>query len=497
MTNAVLIPARPWLWAGLLIAALAAAVTPAQAADADRAYLRSKLSFRYVDQPNQLIQLPEILDNAAIAAGTETGTFWSSTKVRGLQGLVRALLREPSKGGDDYLQFLAAGILKVLDKPVMLTLVNDVDAPLTSQALTHWDACDDRRGHAWPCASNMATSDDFRAQCARRNGQSAPGRRDFWAGQMTLGQAVFNGTKAERATGTFIHELVHTQDRSDREDVRFWLSNRWYNYGADGTHYTIEAVPNLRSTYQEGIANTMRLALDMEQRRDMFRWFANNDVVLVEKALTPQGLYLNDHPCASVWSFPSQDIWLYDQLKKAGAREVTSTTPVAGYAQYQIRSIPPRFIVHNEYIVALTFAEYAWHLGLGKVLRALKTNDKDLFRSTASPIAKLYETLCTMGLDGRPLSAVQNVNEAGPKAYLIPLAYADYFTSYQARTKTDYASIFENKLPQAWVDLYWDGYKDAVRDAARINGSRKLEFGDLTDIAIALGVNRSEPDEGP
>lgn len=489
-------PRRLRLLAASLLLAVAAAPAPAAAGDAERTYLRGKLVFYYVNAPNTVTALPEILNNAAIAGGTETGGFWTSTKVPGLQRLVRALLNEPAKGGDDYLQLVTSWIVKVLDKPVMLTLVNDVDAPMTSAAMTRWDACDNGSGRAWPCASNMATMDDWRAQCAKKQGKSAPARRDFWAGQMTLGQTVFSTGAGGDPLATFIHELVHTQDRSDRQDVRFWLSSRWNNYGADGTHFTVEAVPNLRSTYQEGIANTMALFIDNDTRKKMFDWFANNDIVIVEKALVPQSVYLNTHPCASAFEFPSQDIWLYNQLKAAGAKEIT-TNPIAGYAQFQIRSIPPKFIVHNEYIIAMTFSEYAWHLGMGKFLRALKTNDALLFRTPNSPIAKLYETLCTMGLEGRPLSSVQNVNEAGPKPYLIPLAYADFFTSYQAKTKAEYAAIFENKLPQAWVDMYWDGYSGAVRATAPIDATHKPRFDQLTDIAIALGVNQSTADTGP
>jgi len=489
---------RQLLLVSLFTAACFGAARPASADDADRTYLLGKLVFYYVDTPNQTTVPPLILDNGAIARGTESGLFWTSPKVPGLQRLVRALVKPPSQGGDESLQSLAAWILKVLDKPVMLTLVNDVDAPLSAGAFTRWDACDDGHGRAWPCASNIATMDDWRATCARRNNEAPPARRDYWAGQMTLGQTVFTTGSGGNTLATFVHELVHTQDRSDRQDVRFWLSSRWYNYGADGKHYTVEAVPNLRATYQEGIANTMALTVDSEMRRKMFKWFADNDVVLVEKALAPRSVYLNDHPCASAFEFPSQDIWLYDQLRVAGAHEVTSTPPMlAGYAEFQIRSIPPQFIVHNEYIISLTFSEYAWHMGLGKFLRAIKTNDAALFRTPASPIAKLYETLCTMGLEGRPLASVQNVNEAGPKPYLIPLAYADYFTGYQSRSKADYASIFENKLPQAWVDLYWDGYKDAVRSAAVLDTTHKPQFSHLTDIAIALGVTQSVPDQGP
>jgi len=479
------------LWAVALMPLLALA-TPA-AADTDAQYLRNKISFRYVDQPNDTSRAPQVLDNIGIWQGTEAGAFWAKRNIPGLQRIVRALLKEPAKGGDGNLQFVAGQIIRVLDKPVIIMLINDVDAPLTAAAFDQWDACDDGSGRAWPCASNMATSDDIRQNCARALSKPDPGRHDAWAGQMALGQSVFSGGMAPEALGTFIHELVHTQDRSDRRTHMFWLSGRAFHYGSDGTHYRTEAVPNLASTYQEGIANTLRLVVDSTVRAKMFQWFANDDVVMVEKA-PPRNTGLGQLPCSTPVTAPSEDIWLYDQLKAAGAREIAQTPPDPGYAYYHIRSMPPRFIVHSEYIIALTFSEYARHMGLSKFMAALRTNDATIFRVSTSPIAQLYNTLCTAGLEGRPLSSVTGVNETGPKPYLIPLAYADYFTGYRSQSKADFASIFENMLRPEWVDLYWDGYKDEVRAAVPIDATHTPKFENLTDIAIALGVNRSEPE---
>ena len=144
------------------------------------------------------------------------------------------------------------------------------------------------------------------------------------------------------------------------------------------------------------------------------------------------------------------DLWLYTKLRAAGVREVQrSPNPFPGYAYFRIRDLPPRFIAHNEMIIALVFSEYARHLGLSKFMNALKANDRTLFRVSTSPIAQLYSTLCRAGLDGRPLSAVTGVTEAGPKPYLIPLAYADYFTAYRSQSKDDYKAIFENMLPRS------------------------------------------------
>ncbi len=487
-TRAVAGAALHWIAVGTLLA-----VAVPAAADTDAQYLRNKISFRYADQPNTTAQAPVVLDNIGIWQGTETGTFWTKTNIPGLQRVVRALIKEPSKGGDASLQFVASKIIKVLDKPVIVMLLNDVDASLTASAFNQWDACDDGNGHAWPCAFNMATRDDQRENCAKVLSKPVPARRDAWAGQLTLGQAFFTGPQASEALGTFIHELVHTQDRSDGRAHMFWLSSRPFNYGSDGTHFRTEAVPNLAASYQEGIANTLRLVVDNNVRTHMFQWFANDDVVMVEKA-PPRGTGVGSLPCYTAVTAPSEDIWLYDQLKAAGATEIAQTPPDPGYAYYHIRSMPPRFIVHSEYIIALTFSEYARHMGLAKFLAALKANDATIFRVSTSPVAQLYNTLCFAGLDGRPLSSVTGVNEAGPKPYLLPLAYADYFTGYRSRSKADFASIFEGMLRPEWVDLYWDGYKDEVRAAVPIDATHKPKFENLTDISIALGVNTSSPE---
>jgi hypothetical protein len=480
--------AAPLFTAALLLSASAAS------AQTDRDYLKNKLSFRYVGTPNNLSSAVEVLDNAAVASGTENGTFWASPAVSGLQGMVRKLLKAPGQGGDANLQYVVAKTVKIQDRPVMILMVNDVTAPLSADAMNHWDACDDGAGHAWPCASNASTTDDQRQQCAESRHQTPPARLDAtWAGQMTLGQAAFNGGTAGSATGTFVHELVHTQDRSDRRAHMFTISRHSYHYGSDGTHYDIEAVPNLASTYQEGIANAVMMTVDTREAQRLFDWFANNDVMMVEKNVpVPPGTGAGAAPCWTVVTTPSADIWLYNQLTAAHVREVQRTpNPYPNYAYFRIRDLPPRFIVHNENIIALVFSEYARHLGLQKFMDALKTNDRTIFRVSTSPIAQLYNTLCRAGLEGRPLSAVTGVNEAGPKPYLIPLAYADYFTAYRSQSKDDYKSIFENMLPQEWIDLYWDGYKDAVRSAVPIDATHTPQFTNLTDISIALGVNQS------
>jgi hypothetical protein len=99
--------------------------------------------------------------------------------------------------------------------------------------------------------------------------------------------------------------------------------------------------------------------------------------------------------------------------------------------------------------------------------------------------------MCTAGLSlGQTLVSVSQSGRNEPKKYLLPLAFADYFTSYKSTTKADFSAVFENMLPSGWIDLYWATEKDHVRNAVPITTP---EWKDLTDIAITLGITMSEP----
>src|SRR5439155_3239334 len=405
----------------------------------DRDYLKTKLSFRYVAQPNETSSTPAVLDNNAVASGTEAGAFWTNRNIPGLQNLVRSLLREPAHGGNMNLQHVVASVVKILDRPVLIRLLDDTVAPLTSDAYQQWEACRDPSGQrAWPCARNAAVDDDAREQCSQAHHESVPSRRDAtWAGLMTLGQAAFNAGNAGNPLCTFVHELVHTQDRSDGSAHMFTVSQRSYKYGSDRQHYYYEAMPNLAATYQEGIADAVMMMVDGGISQQMFDWFSRNDVMMVEKTVLAPGTGAGPAPCWTTVTSPSPDIWLYDQLHTAGVREVVPSNPYPGYAYFLVRDLPPRFIVHNEFIIGLVFSEYAQHLGLQRFLDALKQNDGTLFRTCASSIAVLYDALGRAGMGGGrpqqtflPPGALEGRPDDQPKPYLIPLAYADYFTSY-------------------------------------------------------------------
>jgi hypothetical protein len=478
--------------ARLLAACLVAVTVPATAGadEADRRVTAQKLSFRYVDQPNNTSASysPQVLDNAAIQKGEETGAFWTNANMARLQRLVRGLLRT-----DDNLQHYAAKILSLAPNPVIVYLIDDSGGPITSQAAAeNFGVCLSSQNRAWPCAINMSLADDFRQECYRRIKQPVPARRDgAWSGQMSLG--AFHVTTDAWASATFIHELVHTQDRTEDRGHLFWVGGRNYRYGADDAHYTVELVPNRAFTYKEGIANTISLLFDGAESLRYFNWFANNGNALVEHAMAPVGTGPGTvHQCFDVTA-PSPDVWLYNQLQKAGVKSAGQVKQGgAVYEQYPIRTLPPKFIVSNEFILASIFSEYVRHLQLDNFFNAIRAANNTLYRASGSGTATLFDVLCRAGLPaGRSAQDLVNAraSQAGPKPYLIPLAFADYFTAYRAATKAEYAEIFENLLPQAWIDLYWDGEKDNVRAAVPITATPRT--GDLTSIAIALGVTSS------
>ena len=397
-------PASALLAAGLLLGGWTAGAS----AD-DRDYLQGKLAFRYVHQPNTTSSTPEVLDNAAVAAGTETGTFWSNTQVPGCTASCARSWKPAGRGGDGHLQFVAAQIIKILDKPVIIMLLNDVGTPLTTAAFSQWDACDNGSGRA-----GRAPPTWTRATTRGRTARAPPGTPRARAPHGVGGtdgprQTVFVSDPGW-ATSTFIHELVHTQDRSDRrahvlgEQPRLSLRRGRNAFG-------VEAVPNLAATYPEG-------SRTRSPRRE--RAAAHGDVQLVlEQRRRREGARSSRHgsrlhgSCYTVVTAPSptSGCTTSSARRAPGAdrdREpARRATPTTGSGPAGALHRAQR--VHPVPDLGVRAAP-----GALRFMQALKANDATLFRVSTSPVAQLYSTLCSIGLEGRPLSSVVGVNEAGP-----------------------------------------------------------------------------------
>lgn len=462
----------------------------------DRETIRDLMRFYYVERINDSSYTPALLENTAIMQGRESGPFWTNRNMVGPQRLVRSLL---SASGDANLQRITAKVLRIMNRPIKVNLLDDSAANVGSVAERLYGACPSGRGKAWPCASNMTTSDDFAANCARILGTRPPARRDgTWGGEICMGAVYFTGGSQTAKMGTIIHELLHTQDYTDGRAHLFWVGTTLYRYGSDDVHYGTEAIPNMAVTYQEGAANIMKLLYDGQGLRDMFRWFSTNDHMLVEQARHAPGTGPSSslHRCHEA-SAPSPDVWLYNQITAAGIRpEGTVSANGSTYGLFRIRSLPAPIIAHNEYILAMLGAMYAEHVGENKLFNAIHAVNSQGRRTSGSWLAMFYQSLCSQALPaGQTIQTLVRSPPASgvPRPYLLPLAYVDYFTGYTAQNKDSFKAIFENQsYMNEWVDLYWDYGRDLVRTAVPM---RNLEFRNLTDIAIAMGVNQSRPDQ--
>lgn len=462
----------------------------------DRNTIRDLMKIYYVERINDESYTPVLLDNTAIMSGSETGSFWTTTAMSGPQNLVRALLKPSSSGGDANMQRIAAKILKILNKPVKVNLLNDAVASVGAVAQRRYGACLGGNSKAWPCASNMTTSNDYSENCARILGVPAPARTDnLWAGNVCMGTAYFSGTgNITSKFSTILHELVHTQDYTDGRGHLFWVGTTYYRYGADGSHYGTEAIPNRALTYKEGIANAIRLMYDNPRLNEMFNWFASDGNLLVEQAIHPINSSPSDslHPCREA-SSPSPDVWLYNQLIAAGVTPTGHST--SGYGLFRLRSLPARFIAHNEYILAMLGEEYSKHVNEASFFDAIKDVNSQGLRTSSSGYSMLIESLCKQAIPaGVNFASLETSSPASvPKPYLFPLALLDYFTGYRANTEEDFRDIFENQsYMNDWIRLYWVNGKDLVRTAVPMTNPRREN---LTDIAVSLGINTSSMEQ--
>lgn len=446
-------------------------------AEADRQLLVERLELQYVADPAGASAGLEVLDNEEVAAGTENGAFWSNASMAPVHTLVRELLQPADQGGDAHFQFLAARVVSIgpAGLKVRVRLLDDATAALTATdgsganvARSRWGGCIRSNGRAWPCARHLRADE---------------GQASTYVGYMWLGAHYFStGNKRD----TFLHELVHTQDRTSGRAHLFTVGGVRYRYGADDVHYGVELVPDRSMTYKEGIANAVRLMYNTQRAQRYFDLFATNDFLLVEKTQPPAGSGF--HP----------DAWLYTQLQAAGVPEETLPPALLSqynaniqnnYAFYRIHNLPPRFVLHNEYVLASIIANYLEHVMPERFFDAVADTNETLFMSSGSGIAVLFETLCYSGLpEGMEVAEIQS-SQTGNKVYLMPLAFADYFTGYRSSSKAEMAQLFEGQLPEIWIDAYWTGYRDAVRQAAPgySNGTTPQRT-ELTDIALALGV---------
>lgn len=464
------------LFSFLLLSLTIMLCKPVYAQTSDRDYLISKIRVFYVASPNgSPLSVSQISANSIINSANIFGTTNNGNMDRFAEFL-QQLFKPVSQGGMPDLQRYTASILRLNNKIVYMFIFNDFNQTITPATETSLGLCVSADRRVWPCALHYS---DSRGHVA-----------DSVAGHIKMGEKYFRDNGITVGRRTFLHEMMHTQDPSDRRE-HMWYSSalgQSFSYGSDRVHYFVELTPNITATYQEGIANTFTYLYSGAERRETINWFAENGECVVETA----------RPA----SIPAS-MWLYSLItaNNPPGPGRTPTSPrynaniVSNYKLYRIAELPSKYIIHNEKIIGIMAAEYSRKVGFAKFMSALQQTNRDVTNVSTSPLARLIENFCLTalpsGLTVRDVTAVSRAQ----MPYLYPLALVDYFTYYRTNSKAEYRALFENLLPEVWVDLYWTAGKEIVRNAARFTMTNGRPTGvqpvntHIDAIVAALGLN--------
>ncbi|HET6225050.1 MAG TPA: hypothetical protein VFF27_02150 [Bacteroidia bacterium] len=426
-------------------------------AAANRAYILSKLKFYYIANPNT--DTTKSLLTLSSSASDARNVFGGNASMTSMVTFLKSLLNDRANGGDESFQSAFKQILNIRDKVLAVFMYNDV-APFNTFAKNTFINCVDAAGYQWPCATNSKTGPYF--------------------GKIHIGRHFFSAQSSVNANFVLLHELTHTQDMSEFPQHPFYVNGSWYHYGADGTHYYDEAVPSMGFAFMEGIANAFAYQFGGAQSYGpaLATWFSPTREIRVEMA-TP-----SPTPGAS------NDIWLYTQLTAAG---VTPISTSGGYAKYRLSQLPARFIVHNEMVIANILLAYMYNISFTRVARALKQYNlgpTSVFSGNGN-LQTMMTGLCQAGLPEsmQAQSFPSCANFPDRKEYLLPLAYADYFTGFSSTSLSAFNQLFDNGMNADLIQCYWNN-RTAVKNAATAASVRNFTQAS-TEIAIALGINSS------
>ncbi len=450
--------------------------------------IKSLLSFTYFPDPT--VDSRFGINNEDVSNGTLNGRFWTDSGIDELQDFVKAILQPTSSGGDATLQNYVAQVLRLNNRRILIYLWNDSSSLTRSQYAHALKPCIsdyDRsvsgvNNRVWPCANFLSVAQD-----------------PNWGGYVHVGQYYGQDKGLRELKGTFIHEFMHTQDPVSALNNRFRVNNHLYRYGADGTHFYTEALPNKRAAYKEAVANVMSLMFNGTSMNHYLTWYALNGEILVERE-TPNGFF---RYFRNILGY-SDDVWLYDQIR-AEVGPGVSDSIVRGYDAYRLRSLPPRFIVHNETVTALALALTSLHVrDIDPFMFAVKeVNTAIVSNQQQDPVALIVNKMA-LGLTSRGdslasiLTQLQTTGVLDSPYYVaLPLAYFDFFTGFAATSKREFNGLFNNELDPTLLNIYWDYFKDRVRTVsiAPTSGTASQRqsriWNNLTDVSIQCGVNQS------
>ena len=293
---------------------------PRVASGQSREILLEKLHFVYHDDPSLPLAPTAVeLDKVRISRGqTAPGAFGSHADNEGLRSLVKALLCTTAKGGDARLQRIAATIIAITDKPVIVMLYRDEANRVHHPTL-----------HAYSPAGAVSMPTHPNA-CWINAGELNGGSHAF-AGIVGIGSHYYHpntmvsgATGARQKKGMFLHELLHTQMSVRAES---WLSPL-PQYGSDGTHFFPELLPSANAAFEEGLANAFALYYQYNSSLDIINNLNGNQWMIAE----------NEASCTAAGKPCIQ------QRLSANSVTTISSTCETNYQCYDILDISPDLI---------------------------------------------------------------------------------------------------------------------------------------------------------
>lgn len=434
----------------------------------DRAYILSKLKFYYVVNPNTS-DATSRLSLAASASDPRT-VFNGNALMDSMKVFLKCLLNDRAHGGDELFQYAVKEILNIRNKDIAFFMYNDA-VVFNDFAKRTFVNCTNK-GYVWPCANSFTVETD-----------EANTEGTYW-GKIHMGQYFLSAVSRNDAKFIFLHELTHTQDMSQFTMHPFIVNRKPHKYGADNRHFYHEAIPSMSNAFKEGIANAFAYQFQRPSSAvapDLANWFSPTREIIVE----------TNTPTPSPTPGASPDIWLNQQILAAG---VTPINTAGGYSTYRLNQLPPRILIHNEMIVANIILAYMYNVRFSRVAKAFKTYNmgpNSVFSGTGN-LQTMMTTLCQAGLPEsmQAQSFPSCADLPARKEYLLPLAYADYFTGFSSTSVSAFNQLFDNGLNGDLIQCYWNN-RTAVKAAATAKGVTNFTQAS-TEIAIALGITTSE-----
>jgi hypothetical protein len=432
-----------------------ASALPAAASAADRAYIKSKLQFVYLPDPNNPAAVT--VDGQKVA---DEATFHPNPALTPFRDTIQALLSDKLAGGltaeaQERLQSVVAQTLRITDKPIRVVFVNDLSVAITNaKVIDDYDlALSDHTiapgvvisQRVWPAA--MVVGADPDAATAKPYGGS------FAMGAYRVTKDLNNFPNFTALLWVFCHELTHTQDLSYMR----WIEFRVLHYGNDGAHFFTEAIPSMASSFKEGVANFIGWSFARRNMDQVSSWFGTDGYVLVEKP--PASAKPGDLP---------HDVFNYNSLDQSQRQTVTFEDKNINdnYGVWKISGLPPRVLLHNEQIIALIlyFRAMSTPNGFQEVMASFKRMNPSTFRVSTSAWAKLIDQLGTDMLPSTLTRESVARAEAGPA--LLPIALCDYFTGFKVQNEAEFLKLFAGAdYVKDWVHSYCASAQPAVREA--------------------------------